>query len=134
MKHPLVAVPLILVWACGGSSSPSPTAPSAQPPAPATPTIQVFRITAPPTMETGATVQLSALTLLSDGTAQTVTADRVTWQVSNTTVAAISATGVLSALQAGVVDVRGSYQQLTSEAASVTVAASNESGVGWWDY
>jgi hypothetical protein len=85
-------------------------------------------------METGATVQLSALTLLSDGTAQTVTADRVTWQVSNSTVAAISATGVLSALQAGVVDVRGAYQQLTSEAASVTVAASNESGVGWWDY
>ncbi len=132
MKHPLVAaVPLILVWACGGAQ-PSPTAPSAPPPLPATPTIQILRITVPPTLEAGTTVQLSAVTVLSDGAAQTVTPDSVRWQVSNTVVATISATGVLSALQAGVVDVRASYQQLTSEAASVTVE--NSSGVGWWDY
>ena len=133
MKHPLVAaVPLILVWACGGGAQPSPTAPGAQPPPPATPTIQILRITVPPTLEAGTTVQLSAVTVLSDGAAQTVTPDSVRWQVSNTVVAAISATGVLSALQAGVVDVRASYQQLTSEAARVTVE--NSSGVGWWDY
>ena len=131
MKNLLVvAVPLILFWACG--AQPSPTAPSAQPSPPAAPTIQILRITVPPTLEAGTTVQLSAVTVLSDGAAQTVTPDSVRWQVSNTVVATISATGVLSALQAGVVDVRASYQQLTSEAASVTVE--NSSGVGWWDY
>ena len=133
MKHPLVAAaPLIFVWACGGGGQPSPTAPSAQPPPPAAPTIQILRITVPATVEAGTTVQLSALTVLSDGVAQTVTPGSVRWQVSNTVVATISATGVLSALQAGIVDVRASYQQLTSEAATVTVE--NSSGVGWWDY
>ena len=133
MKNLLVvAVPLILFWACG--AQPSPTAPSAQPSPPAAPTIQILRITVPPTLEAGTAVQLSAVTVLSDGAAQTVTPDSVRWQVSNSVVATISATGVLSALQAGVVDVRASYQQLTSEAASVTVAASSQSAVGWWDY
>jgi hypothetical protein len=65
-------------------------------------------------------MQLAAVTVLSDGTTQTVSADSVRWQVYDVVVAAISTTGVLSALQAGVVDVRGSYQQWTS-AASVTV-------------
>jgi hypothetical protein len=86
-------------------------------------------------VEAGTTVQLSALTVLSDGAAQTVTPDSVRWQVSNTVVATISATGVLSALQAGVVDVRASYQQLTSEAASVNVSAASQAGSpGYWDY
>ena len=133
MKHLLVAaVPLILVWACGGGAQPSPTAPSAQPPPPATPTIQILRITVPPTLVDGQTAQLSAATALSDGTVATVPTSSVQWHSSNAVVATISATGVLQARQAGVVDVRASYQQLTSEAASVTVE--NSSGVGWWDY
>ena len=120
MKHRLVvAVSLLsLLWGCG--DQPSPPAPTSTPPPPAAPTIQALRITAPATLVDGQSAQLSAVTVLSDGTTQTVSADRVTWQVSNVVVAAISTTGVLSAMQAGVVDVRGSYQQMTS-AASVTV-------------
>src|SRR5688500_4183608 len=131
MKHPwVVVVPLILFWACGGGAKPSPTGPSAQPPTPAAPTIQVLRIAVPSTLEAGTTVQLSAVAVLSDGTGQTVAPDSVQWQASNSVVATISAAGVLTARQAGVVDVRGSYQQLTSQATSVTITSS----VGWWDY
>jgi hypothetical protein len=128
MKHRLiVAVPLIFFWACGGGH-PSPTAPS---PTPATPTIQALLISAPTSVAEGDTVQLRADAVLSDGTTQTVAASNVSWQASNGVVATISTTGVLSGLQAGVVDVSGSYQRLTSKA---RVTVTSKSGAGSWDY
>jgi Bacterial Ig-like domain (group 2) len=132
MKPLLVAViPLFLFWACGGGQ-PSPTSPSPTPLPSATPIVQALRITVPAaTLAAGASMQLSAVTVLSDGTTQAVPPDSVRWQVSNLVVAAISTTGVFSARQAGVVDIRGSYQQWTSEAVSVTVGVSD---FGWWDY
>jgi hypothetical protein len=81
-------------------------------------------------VEAGQTVQLRADAVFSDGTTQTVAASNVRWQASNAVVATISTTGMLSALQAGAVDVRGTYQQWTSAAATVTVTAS----AGNWDY
>jgi hypothetical protein len=77
-------------------------------------------------------MQLAAVAVLSDGTTQAVSPDNVKWQVSNPVVATISTTGLFSARQAGVVDIRGSYQQWTSEAVSVTVETSNI--FGSWDY
>ena len=126
MKYRLIlAIPLISFWACGGSASPT-----AATPTPAAPTIQALLIAVPTSMEAGQTVQLRADAVLSDGTMQTVAASNVSWQASNAVVATISTTGMLSALQAGAVDVRGTYQQWTSDAATVTVTVQG----GNWDY
>lgn len=120
MKHPLVvAVSLLSLWACG--NEPSPTPPTSTPPPPAAPTVQALRITVPSTLVDGRTAQLSAMTALSDGTIATVSTSSVQWHSSNAVVATISTTGVLQARQAGVVDVRGTYGQSTSDAATVTV-------------
>jgi hypothetical protein len=120
MKHPLVvAVSLLSLWACG--DEPSPTSPTSPPPPPAAPTVQALRITGPSTLEDGQTAQLSAATALSDGTIATVSTSSVQWRSSNAVVATISTTGVLQARQAGVVDVRGTYGQWTSDAVTVTV-------------
>ena len=126
MKYRLIlAIPLISFWACGGSASPT-----AATPTPAAPTIQALLISVPTSVEAGQTVQLRADAVLSDGTMQTVAASNVSWQASNAVVATISTTGMLSALQAGAVDVRGTYQQWTSDAATVTVTVQ----AGNWDY
>ena len=122
MKHPLVvAVSLLSLLGC--ADQPSPTAPTPTPPSPrAAPTVQALRITVPSSLEAGQTVALSAATALSDGTIETVSTSSVQWNSSNAVVATISASGVLSARQAGVVDVRGTYGQWTSDAVTVTVA------------
>jgi hypothetical protein len=133
MKPVLVAaVPLFLFWGCAGGQ-PSPTSVSPTPLPPATPTIQAVRIALPgTTLADGGTMQLAAVAVISDGTTQAVSPDNVKWQVSNPVVATISTTGLFSARQAGVVDIRGSYQRWTSEAVSVTVETSNI--FGSWDY
>jgi hypothetical protein len=128
----ILAIPLISFWACGGSSSPTAATPT---PLPAPPTIQALLIAVPTSLEAGETVQLRADAVLSDGTTQAVTASNVRWQASNPVVATISTTGMFNALQAGVVDVRGTYQQRTSAATSLTVMPpSSDSCAGCWDY
>jgi hypothetical protein len=124
----ILVMPLISFWACGGSSSPTAATPM---PLPAPPTIQALLIAVPTSLEAGQTMQLRADALLSDGTTQAVAASSVSWQASNPVVATISTTGMFNALQAGVVDVRGTYQQRTSAAASVTVTSPSDSP---WDY
>lgn len=132
MKYRLIlAIPLISCWACGESASPTAATPA---PTPAAPTIQALLISVPTSVEAGQTVQLSADAVFSDGTTQTVSASNVSWQSSDGVVATISTTGILSALQAGAVDVRGTYQRWTSAAATVTVTPSSGSGAGNWDY
>src|SRR4029453_3464728 len=107
MKHRwILAMPLISFWACGGSSSPTAATPT---PLPAPPTIQALLIAVPTSLEAGQTMQLRADAVLSDGTTQAVAASSVSWQASNPVVATISPTGMFNALQAGVVDVRGTY-------------------------
>jgi hypothetical protein len=115
----VVAVSLLSLWACGGE--PSPPAPTSTPPPPAAPTVQALRITGPSTLEDGQTAQLAAATALSDGTIATVSTSSVQWHSSNAVVATISTTGALQARQAGVVDIRGTYGQWTSDAVTVTV-------------
>ena len=106
------AIMLMSSWACGGSPAPSPTAPSV---------IQGLRISAPAFVEAGTTAQVSAATVLNDGTNQPVEPLFVRWLTSDTTVGNISTTGVLSALESGVMVVQGSYQQWTSGPIEVTV-------------
>ena len=130
-RHWILAIPLISFWGCGGSSSP--TAATTPTPLPAPPTIQALLIAVPTSLEAGQTMQLRADAVLSDGTTQAVAASSVSWQASNPVVATISTTGMFSAMQAGIVDVRGTYQQWTSAAASVTVTATR-SCAGCWDY
>jgi hypothetical protein len=128
----ILAIPLIFSWACGGSPSPTAAAPT---PLPAPATIQALLITVPTSLEAGQSVQLRADAVLSDGTTQAIAASSVNWQASNPVVATISTTGMLNALQAGVVDVRGTYQQRTSAATSVTVwSPGGDSCAGCWDY
>ena len=128
----ILAIPLIFSWACGGSSSPTAATPT---PRPAPPTIQALLIAVPTSLEAGQTIQLRADAVLSDGTTQAVAASSVSWRASNPVVATISTTGMFNALQAGVVDVRGTYQQRTSAATSVTVTSpSSDSCVGCWGY
>jgi Bacterial Ig-like domain (group 2) len=128
----ILAIPLISFWACDGSSSPTAVTPT---PPPALPTIQALLIAVPTSLEAGQTMQLRADAVLGDGTTQAVAASSVSWQTSNPVVATISATGTLNALQAGVVDVRGTYQQRTSAATSVTVTSPSSDGcAGCWDY
>jgi hypothetical protein len=117
MNHQLINAALLMsCWACAGS--PSPTAP---------PVIEALRISAPSSLEAGATAQLSAVTVLSDGTSAPLSPSSVLWQSSDTVVGNISSTGVLSALESGVVGVQGSYRQWTSLQRQVTVTRS-ESG------
>jgi len=127
----ILAIPLISFWACGGS--PSPTAATPTPP-PAPPTIQALLIAVPTSLEAGQTVQLRANALLSDGTTQAVAASSVSWQASDPDVVTISTTGMLSALNAGIVGVHGAYQQWTSSVTSVTVTSPSDGCAGCWDY
>ncbi len=129
MRHRWILAAALLFFS-GCSESSSPTAPTPKLPAP--PTIQALIIAVPESVNAGQTVQLLAEALLSDGTRRAVAASSVSWQGSNPVVATISTTGVLSALQAGIVDVRGTYQQWTSATANVTVTW--VSGAGYWDY
>jgi len=129
MRHRWILATALLFFS-GCSESSSPTAPTPKLPAPTT--IQALIIAVPESVNAGQTVQLLAEALFSDGTRRAVAASSVSWQGSNPVVATISTTGILSALQAGIVDVRGTYQQWTSATANVTVTWS--SGAGYWDY
>jgi uncharacterized protein YjdB len=71
-----------------------------------------------PTM--GATSQFTARATLSDGTTQDVTG-QATWQSSDSTVATVSATGSVTAIAAGTVNVMATYQTI-SGSDQITVA------------
>jgi hypothetical protein len=60
----------------------------------------------------GQTSQLTAKAKLSNGTTQDVTA-QATWQSSNTTVATVSATGLVTVQAFGSVDISASYHNVT---------------------
>ncbi|MBI2836018.1 MAG: Ig-like domain-containing protein [Acidobacteria bacterium] len=136
LRPVVVTFGLALALVGCSKDSKTPTAPSnpTAPSTPTAPTIQSLRITAPSSLEAGKTAQLTAATVMSDASSVTVSPSSVQWQSSNTVVAAISASGLLTALQAGIVDVRGTYQQWTSNAATVTVTTPpppwTKSGVG----
>lgn len=74
-----------------------------------------------PSLASGSTEQLTATGIFSDNTTQPLTS-QVAWQSSDTTVAAISGVGVLTALKAGAVTVTATLNSL-SGSGSVTITA-----------
>ena len=96
---------------CGsGSSSPAPTSPSTPSPAPP-PTVTSVSITGP-APAVGATAQYTATATLSNGTTQNASSQS-TWQSSNTVVATVSSTGVVTGAGLGIADLRATYQGVT---------------------
>lgn len=92
---------------CSGSST-QPSAPSP----PASPAVNVLSVTvsgAAPTL--GASSQLTATAAMSNGTSQNVTG-QATWVSSSAAIATVTATGLLTAVSAGAVDVSATYQNV----------------------
>lgn len=91
---------------CGGTSSTST-------PATPTPTVTGVTVTGPsPSAKPGDTAQFTATAALSNGTTQTAST-QATWQSSNTTVATVSSSGLVTAMAAGEADIRATYQSVT---------------------
>lgn len=93
---------------CGGGGTSSTSTPATP-----TPTVTGITITGPSTpTKPDDTAQFTATAVLSDGTTQTATT-QATWQSSNTTVATVSSSGMVTALAAGETDIRATYQSVT---------------------
>jgi hypothetical protein len=102
-----LALTLVALNGCGGSSSSTPSTP---PP----PTPLALGIAAPgDSIIVGDTVQLAATVTYSDATTEDVTAS-ATWSAAPSTVATVSAAGVLSAVNSGSVTVKAGYNSLSS--------------------
>jgi carboxypeptidase family protein/Big-like domain-containing protein len=68
----------------------------------------------------GATAQFSATATFSDGTTQSVTA-QATWASSDTSVASVSSSGLVSGVAPGGADISATYQNVTGRARVTTV-------------
>jgi hypothetical protein len=97
----LVVVSLLSAAGCGSRTQPSPPPPSTTTPVPNTqPRVVGVRIEGPELVEPGSTAQYRAIAQMSDNTTQDYTAS-ARWSPSGGLVAAISATGLLTANKAG---------------------------------
>jgi uncharacterized protein YjdB len=91
-------------WAC--SSDP---ASSGAPPAPS-PTLNSVSVTGT-TPAPGGTSQFTATASLSNGSTQNVT-NQSTWQSSDSSVATVNATGLVTGIDGGEVEIRATYQNV----------------------
>jgi Big-like domain-containing protein len=102
---------LLAATACGEnairSQSMLPTAPSA----PAAATLTAVAITS--ASISPSSFQLSAQAHFSDGTSKDITTI-ARWESTNTSIAVVSATGLVSGISAGEVDVHATYQSMTA--------------------
>ena len=103
----------MLCSACGGNSPTTPT-PTPTPTPPATPTVTSVAVTTTgctngSTCTVPATLQLSAVATLSNGSTQTVTT-QAQWSSTNPSVAEVSQSGVVTARNTGGADVTAVYQ------------------------
>jgi hypothetical protein len=97
-----------VAWGCAGSA--------AAPPPPSTPTVNSVTISGTTSFTAvGQTSQLTATANLSNGTTQTVTS-QATWASSNTAVATVSASGLVTSTGFGQVEIRAAYQGVTGTA------------------
>ena len=102
------------LWGCGSSSSTSST--------PTAPTSTVSSIAVSGTAPAiGATAQFAATATMSGGTTQDVTSQS-TWSSSNTAVATVSSSGVVTGVAVGETDVTATYQGV-SGSTHISVAA-----------
>ncbi len=97
-------------------------------------TLQSLTIT-PATMSLipGATQQLTATALYSNGTSQTVTGS-VTWSSSNTAYATVSSSGLVSAVAAGSATIKGVYSSVSSTAAVTVSTSTLPAPRAWWKF
>ncbi|HEY7290857.1 MAG TPA: Ig-like domain-containing protein [Vicinamibacterales bacterium] len=109
----IVAALSLLPVVAGCSSKDNPTAPTA-PTTPTTPnpgvSLKAVDVSGAPASAT--TYQMTARAEMSDGSTQDVTTIS-RWESSDTTLATISSTGLLTVLRSGHVDVRATFQNMT---------------------
>ncbi len=126
----VAACSALLMVACGTASSPNPAGPTPtptpQPPSKAT----VASIAVSGAPAGGATTfQLTAAAKMSDGTTQDVTRS-ATWDSSNTQIATVSATGLVTIVATGAVDLRATYQSVSgSEHLTLSLGKFSISGI-----
>jgi hypothetical protein len=102
----------LVLAACGDhASNGNPTAPTTPTPTP-TPTATVRAVTVTSTGTNPSSFQMGARADMSDGASRDVTM-LSKWESSNATIATVSATGVLTVLGSGQVEVRATYQNVT---------------------
>ena len=93
----VIVVAAMFAVACGSTTSPS--------------TVSTVAVTGTvPTV--GGTSQLAATATLTTGTTQDVTS-QATWQSSNTAVATVNATGLVTGVAAGAVQITATYQSVS---------------------
>jgi hypothetical protein len=101
-----VALPVLLLAGCGGSSS------SSTPSTPVAPTATVNSVTVSGSSPAvGEATQFTATAALSNGTTQDVTA-QAAWQSSNTAVATVSSAGLVRSVAAGEADITATYSSV----------------------
>jgi hypothetical protein len=125
MTHRFLAIAVVASIAssgCSKDSSPSPTSPS-----PSTPTVTAVSISG---CQQAQNFQCTATATMSSGSPQNVTS-LAQWSSTNTSVATISAGGVLSPLQTGTTDIRATYQSVAGTA-SVTITMNNPPAASTW--
>ncbi len=97
-----VALPMLLLAGCGGSSPSTPSMPAA-------PTLTVSSVTVNGSLSApGETAQFTATAMLSNGATQDVTA-QATWRSSDASVAVVSSGGVVRSVAAGEADLTATY-------------------------
>jgi hypothetical protein len=109
MKHAtlsgIASVALAMLVACSDNRNPSPSAPTP------TPTVAVSSVTVATTTATTTSIQLNATARMADGSTRDVTTASA-WASSNTALATVSSTGVLTMVGSGEVEVRATYQSV----------------------
>ena len=108
----------LLLWSCGGDSSPTASTPTASTPTPVATSI-TLSVTSLSFASFGATSQLSATVKDQNGT--TMSGASVTWSSSNTAVATVLANGLVTAISVGSATILAQSGSV-SAMASVTVA------------
>jgi len=112
MKRESVSVALAavvaLTIACDSNKSGNPTAPTT----PTAPGAAVRTVVVSSAQASASTIQMTAKADLMDGTSQDVTKN-AQWTVSDTSLAAISPSGMLTVLHSGHVDVSATYQSVS---------------------
>ena len=102
----LIGLTLASLVACGGD----PTTPNPSGPTP--PNVSVNAVTVTSVVMSASNIQLRANASLSDGSSRDVTGSS-TWQSSDSTIATISSSGMLTVVGSGAVDARATYQSTT---------------------
>lgn len=100
----VATVAILALAACAGKNDTSPTSPT---PMPTSATVTALAVTNP--NPGGSTFQLMATAQLSDGGTRDVTAVS-TWASSNALIATVAATGLVTVVGAGQVELRATYQ------------------------